>query len=146
MSLKEQDKSPRNGQGFDWSHFCLLHWWLVWLPQEKWSQNGTFVSLMRTTFEQSGEKVCLYYTLRQPHCVQIKTILQTKIRRSQYHWNQEGPNSSIMLCLHQMLESPNTGSKSYKKGVCEVEGSRNNEKKKIAPSSVRREKKRNSLA
>lgn len=35
-----------------------------------------------------------------------------------------------MLSLHQMLESPNIGSNNYKKGVCEVEGSRDNEKKK----------------
>lgn len=44
-----------------------------------------------------------------------------------------------------MLDSPNTGSNSYKKGVCVVEGSRNTRRKKIAPSSVRREKKKEKL-
>lgn len=85
---------------------------------------------MRTTFKQSGERVGFCYTLRQPHCVKIQVILQTKIRRSQYHWNQESPNSSIILSLHQTPDSPNTGSNSYKNDVCEVKESRDNEKKK----------------
>lgn len=60
-------------------------------------------------------RVCLYYILRQPHCVKIQAILQTKIRRSQYHWNQEGPNSSTILSLHRCLKAQTQAKTAIKK-------------------------------